>query len=155
VDSQTKPILKVLTDSTSPASSGGSQFVPDENYKILFRSSNPVDSYDYSGVLIELNTNITSDGSTLEGGYKVVGYNTLRPFFKVLEPMRNGNSTKITVGAASALVYNNWNTTVKTVTYGTVFQSIQEVVDFLVGYGKYLNHEDSLLIDSQMKSKKL
>jgi hypothetical protein len=133
-----KANLKVLTDSTSPASSGGSQFVPDENYKILFRSSNPVDSYDYSGVLIELNTNITSDGSTLEGGYKVVGYNTLRPFFKVLEPMRNGNSTKITVGAASALVYNNWNTTVKTVTYGTVFQSIQEVVDFLVGYGKYL-----------------
>jgi hypothetical protein len=93
-----KANLKVLTDSVSPASSGGSQFVPDENYKILFRSSNPVDSYDYSGVLIELNTNTTTDGSTLEGGYKVVGYNSLRPFFKVLEPMRNGNSTKTYCG---------------------------------------------------------
>ena len=62
----------MLTDSTSPASAGGSQFVPDENYKILFRSSNPVSSFDYSGILIELNTATTADGSTLQGGYKVI-----------------------------------------------------------------------------------
>ena len=137
-----KANIKVLTDSTSPGSSGGSQFVPDENYKILFRTSNPVDSYDYSGVLIELNTNITSDGSTLEGGFKVVGYNTLRPFFKILEPIINGNATKFTVGSATALIYNNWKTKdAKTITYGTVFNSTQEVVNFLVGYGKYLESQ--------------
>ena len=133
-----KANIKVLTDSTSPASTGGSQFIPDENYKILFRSSNPVNSYDYSGVLIELNTNKTADGSTLQGGYKVIGYNTLRPYFKVLKPLVNGNATKISIGTATALSYNNWSTDVSTVTYGTVFQSIQEVVNFLIGYGKYL-----------------
>ena len=136
-----KANLKVLTDSTSPASSAGSQFVPDENYKILFRTSNPVNSFDYSGVLVELNTNTTTDGSTLQGGYKVIGYNSLRPYFKVLEPMRNGNSTKITVGNTSALIYNNWTESVQTVTYGTVFDSVQKVVDFLVGYGKYLESQ--------------
>ena len=133
--------LKVLTDSTSPASSGGSQFVPDENYKILFRTSNPVNTFDYSGVLVELNTNTTVDGSTLQGGYKVVGYNSLKPYFKVLRPMRNGNATKITVGKANALIYNNFTDTVDTVTYGTVFTSVQEVVDMLVGYGKYLQSQ--------------
>ena len=113
-----------------------SEFIPDENYKVLFRTSNPVDSYDYSGVLVELNTNVKEDGSTLQGGYKVIGYNTLRPFFKVFEPVKNGNANKIEIGTANAVVYNNWQTDVKTITYGTVFETIQQVVDFLVGYGK-------------------
>ena len=132
-----KANIKVLTDSTSPSSTGGSQFVPDENFKVLFRTSNPVDSYDYSGVLIELNKNIADD-STVQGGYKVIGYNTLRPFFKVFEPVVNGNTTKITIGGSEALIYNNWNTTVHTVTYGTVFDTVQDVVNFIIGYGKYL-----------------
>ena len=136
-----KANLKVLTDSTSPASTGGSQFIPDENFKILFRTSNPVNSFDYSGILVELNTNISSDGSTLQGGYKVIGYNSLRPFFKVLRPMINGNTTKITVGNSSAVVYKNFTDSVDTVTYGTVFESLQEVVNFIIGYGKYLESQ--------------
>ena len=137
-----KENLKVLTDSTSPASTGGSQFIPEENYKVLFRTSNPVQSYDYSGVLIELNTNTTTDGSTLEGGYKIIGYNTLKPYFKVFEPMKNSNQVKLNVANTSAVSYQNYKTdSAKTVTYGTVYKSAQEVVDFLVGYGKYLESQ--------------
>ena len=51
-----KDNIKVLTDSVSPGSTAGSKFIPDENYKILFRTSNPVESFQYSGVLIEKNT---------------------------------------------------------------------------------------------------
>ena len=51
-----KDNLKILTDSVSPGSTSGSKFIPDENYKILFRTSNPVNSFYYSGVLIEKNT---------------------------------------------------------------------------------------------------
>ena len=40
-----KDNLKVLTDSVSPGSTAGSKFIPDENYKILFRTSNPVESF--------------------------------------------------------------------------------------------------------------
>ena len=68
-----KDNLKVLTDSVSPGSTSGSKFIPDENYKILFRTSNPVQSFTYSGVLIEKNTDVSHDGSTLLGGYKVLG----------------------------------------------------------------------------------
>ena len=111
------------------------------NYKILFRSSNPVASYDYSGILIESNTAVGLDGSTLVGGFKIIGYNTLRPYFKILEPIKNTNHTKITVGTASALLYKKYRSIVKTITYGTVFATVQEVVDFVVGYGKYLESQ--------------
>ena len=33
---QIKNNIKVLTNSTSPGSTAGSQFIPDENYKILW-----------------------------------------------------------------------------------------------------------------------
>jgi hypothetical protein len=136
-----KDNLKILTDSISPGSTSGSQLIPHENYKILFRTSNPVEIYDYSGVLIELNSAVAQDGSTLEGGYKVVGYNTLRPFFKYFEPSKNGSSKKITVGDTSAVVYENVQTIETVIPYGTVFENIQEVVNFLSGYGKYLEKQ--------------
>ena len=136
-----KDNLKILTDSVSPGSTSGSQFIPDENYKLLFRTSNPVARYDYSGVLIELNTNVTADGSSLEGGYKVIGYNTLRPYFKVYEPLKNGSATTIQVGNGRATLYQQFANTETVVTYGTVFKTAQEVVNFLTGYGKYLESQ--------------
>ena len=133
-----KQNLKILTDSVSPGSTAGSQFIPDENYKILFRSSNPVDTFDYSGVLVELNSAVANDGSTLEGGYKIIGYNTIKPYFKIFEPLQNNNSYTLEVGSGTAVAYKDWSTSVKIVPYGTVFRDPQSLVNFLIGYGKYL-----------------
>jgi len=136
-----KDNLKILTDSFSPGSTAGSQFIPDENYKIVFRTSNPVAKYDYSGVLIEINTDIGADGSSLDGGYKLIGYNTLRPYFKYLQPIRNGNSYSITMGNGKAVIYKNYSVKESILTYGSVLKTPQEVVDFLTGYGKYLESQ--------------
>jgi hypothetical protein len=133
-----KDNIKVLTDSISPGSTAGSQFIPEENYKLLFRSSNPVETFEYSGVLIELNSATTNDGSTIEGGYKVVGYNTHKPYFRVFSPIQNSASYNINAGNSKAVIYKNWSSTETVVTYGTVFKTVQSVVDFLIGYGKYL-----------------
>ena len=84
-----KDNLKILTDSVSPGSTSGSRFIPDENYKILFRTSNPVNSFYYSGILVELNTDVSVDGSSLQGGYKVLGYSTYRPYFKFYYPIKS------------------------------------------------------------------
>jgi hypothetical protein len=130
--------LKVLTDSVSPGSASGSKFIPDENYKILFRTSNPVNSLHYSGVLIEKNTDLSVDGSTLTGGYKVLGYSTTKPFFNFYWPVKNITSEKISVAGAEALTYSNYDKAVQTIPYGHVFDTRQEVVDFLMGYGKWL-----------------
>jgi hypothetical protein len=102
-----KQNLRVLTDSVSPGSTAGSQFIPDENFKILFRVSNPINTVEYSGVLVELNTATSGDGSTLDGGYKVIGYNTIKPYFKILQPLRN-NGYSIEAGSARAVVYRNF-----------------------------------------------
>ena len=87
-----KENIKILTDSVSPGSTSGSKFIPDENYKILFRTSNPVESFEYSGVLIEKNTDTSTDGSTILGGYKILGYSTTKPFFKYNYPVKTNNT---------------------------------------------------------------
>jgi len=136
-----KQNLKILTDSVSPGSTSGSQFIPDENYKVAFRVSNPVRDYDYSGVLVELNSNVTSDGSTLEGGYKIIGYNNIKPYFRILKPVENNNLHSISIGNSSAIIYNDYSENETVVPYGTVFNTTQQVINFLVGYGKYLESQ--------------
>jgi hypothetical protein len=137
-----KDNIKVLTDSVSPGSTSGSKFIPDENYKILFRTSNPVESLYYSGVLIEKNTDLSQDGSTLLGGYKVLGYSTIRPYFHFNYPSKTGTHKKIQVaGSIQAKQYNNYQTTTQTIPYGYVFDTIQDVTDFLLGYGHWLESQ--------------
>ena len=133
-----KDNLKILTDSVSPGSTAGSKFIPDENYKILFRTSNPVESYSYSGVLIEKNTDTGVDGSTLEGGYKVLGYSTTKPYFIFNQPITSTVGNAISVGGATVKQYKAYKESTVTVPYGYVFRTLQDVTDFLLGYGHYL-----------------
>ena len=136
-----KDNLKVLTDSVSPGSTSGSKFIPDENYKILFRTSNPVETFDYSGVLIEKNTDVSSDGSTLLGGYKILGYSTTKPFFKFNYPIKTLTAKKVSVIDAEVAVYDNYQQDVQTIPYGYVFETRQDVADFLLGHGYYLEQQ--------------
>jgi hypothetical protein len=133
-----KENIKVLTDSVSPGSTSGSKFLPDENYKIIFRTSNPVESLYYSGVLIEKNTDIGVDGSTLLGGYKILGYNTVKPYFNFHYPMKTVQSGKASVSGVEVKRYSQFQTTVQTIPYGHVFDTLQDVADFLLGYGHWL-----------------
>ena len=136
-----KANIKILTDSVSPGSTSGSKFIPDENYKILFRTSNPVNSFTYSGVLIEKNTDVTLDGSTLLGGYKVLGYSTAKPYFNFHYPTKMVTTKKVSVSGVEVNRYSSYQETVQTIPYGYVFDTIQDVADFLFGYGKWLEEE--------------
>jgi hypothetical protein len=134
-----KDNIQVLTDSVSPGSTAGSKFLPDENYKILFRTSNPVNTFNYSGVLIEKNTDIGPDGSTLLGGYKVLGYSTIKPYFNFNYPRKTATSTNMQVpGSIQVQSYNLYSEVTQTIPYGYVFSTIQDVTDFLLGYGHWL-----------------
>jgi hypothetical protein len=137
-----KDNVKVLTDSVSPGSTSGSKFIPDENYKILFRTSNPVESFQYSGVLIEKNTDVSRDGSTLLGGYKILGYSTTKPYFNFNYPIKTTTAKAVSVEGSQAVnQYNAYQKTVQTIPYGYVFDTIQEVADFLFGYGHWLEEQ--------------
>ena len=137
-----KDNLKILIDSVSPGSTSGSRFIPDENYKILFRTSNPVQSFSYSGVLIEKNTDTTTDtdGSTVTyaGGYKILGYSTHKPYFNFHYPTKSVTGGKVTASGVEVKKYKVYQETVQTLPYGYVFDTIQDVADFLFGYGHYL-----------------
>ena len=133
-----KDNLRILTDSLSPGSTSGSQFVPSENYHVAFRASNPVKSYYYSGLLIEKNSAITSDGSTVAPGYRVLGYDSENPYFNVYAPIQNTNRSILKTGKATAIKYSDFVDFVQEVPYGTVFSTAQEVIDFIIGYEKYL-----------------
>ena len=135
--------IKILADSVSPGSTSGSKFIPDENFKILFRTSNPVQSFNYSGVLIEKNTDTTTDtdGSTVTfaGGYKILGYSTEKPFFNFNYPVKTSKSTAVSIaGSIKIEKYNSFQETTQTIPYGHVFDTIQDVADFLYGYGHWL-----------------
>ena len=137
-----KDNIKILTDSISPGSTSGSKFIPDENYKILFRTSNPVQSFEYSGVLIEKNTEAGPDGSTLIGGYRVLGYSIAKPYFKFNYPTKTSTSNKVKVAESVTVEqYSNFQNTVQTIPYGYVFTTIQDVADFLYGYGHWLEKQ--------------
>ena len=137
-----KDNLKILTDSVSPGSTSGSKFIPDENYKILFRTSNPVDSFTYSGVLIEKNADTGQDGSTLLGGYKVLGYSTTKPYFKFNYPVQTTTHSAVSVtGATPVKKFNTFQEATQTIPYGHVFNTIQDVTDFLFGYGHWLEDQ--------------
>ena len=137
-----KDNIKILTDSVSPGSTSGSKFIPDENYKILFRTSNPVESFYYSGVLIELNTDISQDGSTLLGGYKVLGYSTAKPYFNFNYPVKTTTATAVSVQGSNVVEeYTSYQETTQTIPYGHVFNTIQDVADFLFGYGHWLEKQ--------------
>jgi len=137
-----KDNLKILTDSVSPGSTSGSKFIPDENYKILFRTSNPVESFQYSGVLIEKNTDTSTDGSTILGGYKILGYSTTKPFFKFNYPVKTTTHSPVSVEGATAVKrFNSFQEATQTIPYGYVFNTIQDVTDFLFGYGHWLEDQ--------------
>jgi len=137
-----KDNIKILTDSVSPGSTSGSKFVADENYKILFRTSNPVESFNYSGVLIEKNTDTSIDGSTLLGGYKVLGYSTTKPYFRFNYPIKSTKGNAVSIeGATPVLQYKRYQEATQTIPYGYVFTTIQDVVDFLFGYGHWLEDQ--------------
>ena len=134
-----KDNLKILTDSVSPGSTSGSKFIPDENYKILFRTSNPVNSFDYSGVLIEKNTDTSTDGSTLLGGFRVLGYATAKPYFNFNYPVKTTTHSAVSVEGATAVKrFNDYKEATQVIPYGYVFNTIQDVTDFLFGYGHWL-----------------
>ena len=124
-----KDLLTVSAEQTSPGSTSSSVIIPNNNYSVYLNKSTPIGVAEYSAIVIE-NTGT---------GYSVSGYNPSRPYFVIYPSLINNNTTAVTVNGESVKTYNE-NTGVRTIIpYGTVFRSVQQTVDFIVGYGRYLS----------------
>ena len=179
-----KDKLKIILEQISPSKSTTDIFIPQEDYNFHLMESSPIQSINYSGVIITRST----------GGWKIDGYNKKQPTFKILpsiitsnrrrtvsvggyapkcselitgrsysvnEYIKSGdiyyqvktafiagdgddlaNLTRIaklpTIGGVSATQYDDYSTTVATIPYGKEYTTVQEVYDFLISYGRYL-----------------
>jgi hypothetical protein len=123
-----KKYITALVEQFSPTSTNQSVIIPDENYIVHLNKSVPIRRATYSAVIVEKTTT----------GYSVSGYNIKNPYFTVIPSEFNGNSYTIEVLTARASVFQDFKTQKVSVPYGYEFSNKQQVVDFLVGYQRYL-----------------
>jgi hypothetical protein len=123
-----KKYVNVLAEQNSPSSINDSVLIPDENYDIQLYKSTPVNRVIYSAVIVEKTNN----------GYSVRGYNTNNPFFTIIPSDVNNNRNTLTVLEQQAAIFRDYQKVKLTVPYGYEFRNPQQVVDFLVGYERYL-----------------
>jgi len=178
-----KSKFNLILDSRTPLNQGN-VFIPEENYKIFLNTSTPVNTLNYSGVIIEKQP----------GGFVVRGYDQEQPVFKFYRAIALDNDPVITVGGISE-PFVTWDSNktytvgqnveyegsyyrtieqhtsspafdiekfsklptlpliggrsalfrrkffeknVSEIPYGTLFKTIQDVVDFLLGYERHL-----------------
>jgi len=123
-----KNLLKFYVEKSTANSNNSSLLIPDESYQVLLYDNQPFDKIVYSGVVVQL-TNT---------GYKVYGNSQTNAYFKILKPKINGNNERISVQGLSVQLAKDYYDIPEVVSYGTEFITVQQVAQFLDGYGRYL-----------------
>ena len=122
------PHLQIIGDQVSPNTTTSNIVIPTENYDLMFTKSAPISRVVYSAVIVQ----------KVKEGYRIFGFDTTRPYFLVYTSRQNNNSFAISVAKESAVIYNDGQDYVTTFPYGTVFVNRQQVIDFLISYGRWL-----------------
>jgi len=123
-----KNLLKFYVEKSTANSNNSSLLIPNESYQVLLYDNQPFDKIVYSGVVVQLTSN----------GYKVYGNSQTNAYFKILAPKINGNYERVSVQGLSVQLAKDYYTTPEVVAYGTEFITVQQVSQFLDGYGRYL-----------------
>jgi hypothetical protein len=126
-----KTFLRVLAEQSSPSSTNSSIMVPDENYAVYLHKSSPVERLSYSAVIIEKTA----------AGFSVSGYDIANPYFTIIPSEVTSNNYTINIFNSSATIYSDYQRVKLDIPYGTEFKNKQQVVDFLVSYGRYLESQ--------------
>ena len=134
-----KNYLTAFVDQFSPTSTNRSVIIPDENYQIHLNKSVTTRRAVYSAVIVEKTTT----------GYSVSGYDLANPFFTAIPSDFNGRFYSLQVLTARALIFQDFTNLLVTVPYGYEFKKPQEVVDFLMGYQRYLQFQGFVFEDYQ------
>lgn len=121
----------VRIQSTSANSQTISLFVPEENYQVRTLNHYPEREEFYSAMRIVWNGK----------GWNVYGFNNERTYFTYYAPAGITSTSAIKVGDFIVKEKNTYIKDALALRYGYEFKDRQELYDFIVGYGKYL--EDS------------
>lgn len=132
-----KRYLTLLAEQSSPSSINDSVTIPDENYSIELYKGSPLTKVSYSGVIVERSAR----------GYTVSGYNTDNPYFYIIPSQVNNNFYTIDVGTQRGYIFKDYRKSKVTIPYGLEYNTVQEVVDFLVSYQRYLQAQGFVFTD--------
>jgi len=124
-----KQYLKIYTEKSSPTTTNTSLLLPDDTYELFVYKNQPFDRSVYSSVIVRKETN----------GYSVFGYSSTQPFFNTFQSIPVGVFRTFLSGGASVRVPASYTDTVVQVPYGQTFATTEQVADFLLSYGKYLD----------------
>lgn len=122
-----KNLLKFYVEKGTPNSRNASLLIPDESYQVLLYDNQPFDKIVYSGIIIQI----------VPYGYSIFGNAQNYAYFKsyVAKPSARKN---LSVENLSVQVPTEFYSDTVVVPYGTTFLSIQDLTDFIMGYGKFL-----------------
>lgn len=112
--------LKIISDNYG--------VIPSQNYHMDLYKTLTTNQFTYSAMVVQ----------KVESGYMIDGYDVEQPFFKVKLPEYNGRKTPIEINNKNYIYYNQWTDNIKKINYKTVFKSIQDLYNVIVGYGRYL-----------------
>jgi len=123
-----KQYLTVLAEQFTPGSLNNSVIIPDENYLVHLNRSVPVAKIVYSAVIVQKTNQ----------GWTVSGYDQRYPFFNIIPSDASGEYYTIEVLSQRAIIYKSYRREKLSVPYGFEFNRVQQVVDFLVSYERFL-----------------
>ena len=129
--------IEVIAEQSSPTSTNNGAVIPNENYRIELFKSTPINTVTYSAVVVE------KTGS----GFSVSGFDVNQPYFTIIPSIANNNSYPITVLNKTGIIYQDYQQYNATVPYGYEFTNLQQVVDFLVSYQRYLEGSGMVFTD--------
>ena len=132
-----KKFVELLAEQRSPSSINDSVIVPEENYRIELYKGAPVSKITYSAVIVERSA----------AGYTVSGFDLTNPYFFIIPSQVNNNAYTVTSGKQRGVIYKDFKKAKYTIPYGFEFNSRQQVVDFLVGYQRYLLSQGFVFTD--------
>jgi hypothetical protein len=132
-----KKYLRVFAEQVSPTSTSDSIVVPDEDYVVSLEKSAPITRVRYSGVIV----------TKTATGYRVDGLDLNRPFFTIVPSLVNNNNYAVTVLKSTGVVYRDYQRVLVNVPYGYEFATRQQIFDFLISYGRFLNSQGFVFRD--------
>ncbi len=121
--------LRVMADSFGQIGYS-SQMVPSENIRTYLYRSSAIERYFYSGVIVVKQSN----------GYRVYGYDGINQHFDTIPSVQTGPKSTVVIGNQSVTDYRNGQGLAR-IPYGTVMGTRQDVFDFLISYGRWLENQ--------------
>jgi len=123
-----KTLLNFYVEKGTPNSRNSSLLIPDESYSVLLYDNQPFDKLMFTGIIIQ----------QVPNGWKVYGNSQNFAYFTVLDPLDNGNYEYTAVADITVKTTASYKTTETLVPYGTMFYTAQDVSQFILSYGAWV-----------------